>query len=102
MAIAESSKEVGYGEETVQPPNLSHSNSANSFRNVVTGHLLVKYKWIFIDWLLRYHFCTRLSKKRSLFSGPRVAPTFGVEDGCATVYDRYIVLGWQRPSKSVK
>jgi hypothetical protein len=49
MAIAESSKEVGYGEETVQPPNLSHSNSANSFRNVVTGHLLVKYKWIFID-----------------------------------------------------
>ena len=36
MAIAESSKEVGYGEETVQQSstnNLPHSNSATSFRN---------------------------------------------------------------------
>jgi hypothetical protein len=40
MAIAESSKEVGYGEEAVlvSPPNLSHSNSANSFRNEKLGH----------------------------------------------------------------
>jgi hypothetical protein len=39
MAIAESSKEVGYGEEAVlvSPPNLSHSNSANSFRNEKLG-----------------------------------------------------------------
>jgi hypothetical protein len=40
MAIAESSKEVGYGEEAVlvSPPNLSHSNSANSFRNEKLGY----------------------------------------------------------------